>query len=159
MGKFSFLNVLLRPKSCGSIRLASSDHNDHLQCDLGTLSNSEDWDVLRSAMRLSLALVKNMTEAGYPMSEYRVPSSSSNSDLDNFIKEWGRTTYHYSSTCRMAPEDDSIPGVVDDRLRVHGVVGLRVADSSIFPQIPATHLQAPAAMVAEKCAKMIMSDD
>lgn len=84
-----------------------------------------------------------------------MPASTSDADLDAFIKEWGRTTYHYSSSCRMAPEDDTIPGVVNDELQVHGVRGLRVADSSIFPQIPATHLQAPSVMVAEKCAELI----
>jgi choline dehydrogenase len=55
----------------------------------------------------------------------------------------------------MAPEDDVRPGVVDDELRVHGVEGLRIADASIFPDVIATHLQAPVVMVAEKCADMI----
>ena len=97
-----------------------------------------------------------MKEDGYQISDYRVPLSESDSDLDAFITEHGATTYHYSSTCRMAPEHEPFPGVVDDELRVHGVEGLRVADSSIFPQIVATHLQAPTVMVAEKCADLIL---
>ncbi|KZO97716.1 GMC oxidoreductase, partial [Calocera viscosa TUFC12733] len=64
---------------------------------------------------------------------------------------------HYSSTCRMAPEegDPDGPGVVDDELRVHGVESLRVADASIFPKILSVHLQAPVVMVGEKCPDMI----
>ena len=56
----------------------------------------------------------------------------------------------------MAPEDDpEFPGVVDDVLRVHGINALRVADSSIFPRVPAAHTQAPAVMVGMKCAGII----
>ncbi len=56
----------------------------------------------------------------------------------------------------MAPEHDPMGGgVVDDELKVYGVTNLRVADSSIFPWIPATHLQAPTVAVAEKCADML----
>ena len=51
----------------------------------------------------------------------------------------------------MSPETNATPGVVDDELRSHGVQGLRVVDASVFPIIPATYLQAPAVMVAEKC--------
>jgi choline dehydrogenase len=58
----------------------------------------------------------------------------------------------------MAPENDSArPGVVDDELRVHGVTGLRIADSSVFPRAPSAHPMAPVTMVAEKCADMILS--
>ncbi|KAH8108860.1 alcohol oxidase [Phellopilus nigrolimitatus] len=154
-GVFGFLNVLLRPQSTGTIRLASSNPNDPLQCELGTLAAPEDWKVLRASLRLSLALAKQMRKDGYPMTDYRVPASDSDADLDAYIKKWVRTTYHYSSSCRMAPENDPAPGVVDDDLRVHGVRSLRVADSSIFPQILATHLQAPSVMVGEKCAELL----
>jgi choline dehydrogenase len=51
-----------------------------------------------------------------------------------------------------------MPGVVDDELRVYGVHGLRVADASVFPSIPATHLQAPVVMVAEKCADFLRAE-
>ncbi|KIJ66623.1 hypothetical protein HYDPIDRAFT_151307 [Hydnomerulius pinastri MD-312] len=64
---------------------------------------------------------------------------------------------HYSSSCRMAPMDDPLPGVVDDELRVHGIANLRIADASIFPTVPSTHPQALVYAVAEKCADMILS--
>jgi len=154
-GKFGTLSVLLRPKSTGSVRIQSSNPSDPLNIDLGTLSNPDDWIVLRTAVRLSAAIVKEMRVLGYPSTDYRVPADDSDAAIDEHIRKYLRSTYHYSSTCRMAPEDDEKPGVVDDELKVHGVQGLRVADSSIFPQIPATHLQAPAVMVAEKCADLI----
>jgi len=147
--------VILRPVSSGTVRLASSDPSDPVICDLGTLSAASDWEIIRTSLRLSLRIAAHMRSNGYPLKDYRVPASASDEDLDAFIEEWGRTTYHYASSCRMAPEDDFIPGVVDDELRVYGVKGLRLADSSIFPQVPATHLQAPTVMVAEKCAELI----
>jgi choline dehydrogenase-like flavoprotein len=154
-GVYSFLNVLLRPVSSGTVRLASSDPNDPVLCDLGTLSASSDLAIIRASLRLTLRLAAHMRSTGYPLKDYRVPASTSDADLGAYIKEWGVTTYHYSSSCRMAPEDGPIPGVVDDELRVHAIKELRVADSSIFPQIPSAHLQAPSVMVAEKCAELI----
>lgn len=85
----------------------------------------------------------------------RVPASESDADVDNYIHSNIRTSYHYSCTCCMAPEDDERPGVVDDELKVYGIKGLRICDASIFPEIVSTHTMAPAAMVAEKCADLI----
>ncbi|KAI5123485.1 hypothetical protein M0805_008855 [Coniferiporia weirii] len=154
-GAYGFLNVLLRPESRGTVRLKSSNPDDPVECDLGMLTASADWEVLRASLRLSMRLAEEIRADGYPMTDYRVPASKNDADLDAYIVKWARTTYHYSSTCRMAPENDPEPGVVDDELRVHGVHNLRVADSSIFPQIITTHLQAPSVMVGEKCAEFL----
>lgn len=99
-----------------------------------------------------------MRDDGYPMTDCHVPASASDADLDIFIKKYVCTTYHYSSTCRMAPEDDPVPGVVDDELRVHGVKRLRIADSSIFPRIVSAHIMAPTLVVAEKCADLLKGE-
>lgn len=154
-GTFSTLGLGLRPKSTGTVRIRSSNPEDPPDIDLGTLSDPSDWPVLRTAIRLSAALMKEMGALGYKAEEYRAPVDDSDAAIDEHIRKYAQTTYHYSSTCRMAPEDDEKPGVVDDELRVYGVKGLRVADTSIFPQILATHLQAPAVMVGEKCAELI----
>jgi choline dehydrogenase-like flavoprotein len=101
-----------------------------------------------------------MRERGYPIVDWpdNCPDSDDDATLDKFIRRRNRTTYHYSSTCRMAPEDDvDGGGAVDNQLRVHGVENLRVADASIFPNVPGTHLQAPTVAVAEKCADMILN--
>ena len=99
-----------------------------------------------------------MRASGYLLEDAVVPKSDSDADIDAHIRRYARTTYHYSSSCRMAPESDEKPGVVDDMLRVHGIKNLRVADCSIFPQIPSCHLQAPAVMLGEKCAELILGD-
>ena len=149
-GAFCYLCTVLRPESFGSVRLASLDPHEYPVSDLGTLSNPNDRIPLRKALRLSLAMSKRLRETGYPFENLRVPASESDADLDLFSQQNIMTTYHYSSTCRMADESDM--GVVDDELRVHGIDGLRIADASIFPAIPACHLQAPVVMVAERCA-------
>ncbi|KAJ7475235.1 GMC oxidoreductase [Mycena galericulata] len=155
-GTFSYLCTMLRPKSHGSVRLVSTNARDQPLCDLGTLSHSDDRVPLRTVLRTALSLGRAVRASGYPLEDLLVPASESDSDLDRFTDENLTTTYHYSSSCRMAEEADL--GVVDDQLRVHGISGLRIADASIFPQIPACHLQAPVVMVAERCAAFLEHD-
>ncbi len=126
---------------------------------MGYLSNPEDLVPLRAGLKCALRIVERMRTSGYEiLSDWAVPRSESDEDLETLIVERGVSSYHYSSTCRMAPEDDGAGGgVVDDELKVHGVCNLRIADTSVFPWIPATHLQAPAVAIAEKCAHMVKS--
>ncbi|KAF9459281.1 GMC oxidoreductase [Collybia nuda] len=156
-GAFSYLCTVLKPKSFGSLRLASSDPRQQPLCDLGTLSDPEDFLPLRKALRLALLLSEKLRNTGYPLQDLSVPHDQSDAILDSFAKENAMSTYHYSSTCRMDTEDRF--GVVDDELRVHGVAGLRIADASVFPQIPACHLQAPVVMVAERCAEFLLKSE
>ena len=161
MGIFSLLASLLRPKSRGSVRLVSSDIRDRPHVDLGFLSDPADFAMARKAVRLALRLGDAIKAQGFPLQGgVAVPESEEGSaGLDDFIRHRSRTTYHYSSTCRMASEHDAqAPGVVDDCLTVYGTSNLRICDSSIFPQIIAAHLQAPVVMVAEKCADLIKAD-
>lgn len=154
-GFFSFICVPLRPKSSGTVRLFSSNAHAHPKVDLGFFTHAADVEVLKKALRLARKLGEKMRVNGYQMEDYLVPTGDSDEELDTFIRQGVRTTYHYASSCRMAPEHDSVPGVVDDELRVHGVSRLRIADASIFPDVVATHLQAPVVMVAEKCADIL----
>ncbi|KZT51673.1 GMC oxidoreductase [Calocera cornea HHB12733] len=159
-GGLSFLTVLATPFSRGSVRLASTDPRERPACDLGFFSDPRDWGVIARGLKLSLAIAAQMRRSGYALRDHCVlPMDAGEDEVRRFVKRQGRTTYHYSSTCRMAPEegdgDGEGPGVVDDELRVHGVRGLRVADASIFPSILSVHLQAPCVMVGEKCADMI----
>jgi len=155
-GIFSFLCILVQPKSTGSVRLNSADPRTRPVVDLGTFTAPEDVVVLRKALKLALALACQMRAEGWNvMQDYELPSCEEDNVLDQFIRGAAQTEFHYSSTCRMAPENGTRPGVVDDELRVHGVEGLRVADASVFPSILATHTQAPVVAVAEKCADMV----
>ncbi|TGO22306.1 hypothetical protein BPAE_0173g00060 [Botrytis paeoniae] len=165
MGMFSILATLAKPKSRGTARLASADPHQRPKVDFGILSNAEDYIVARASVRLSLKLAETMGASGFPLQENitfpedkqaKDAKNDKNEEINKFIRRRIRTIYHYSSSCIMAPAgDDESPGVVDDQLKVHGVKGLRVCDTSRFPQIVSHHLQAPVVMVAEKCADLI----
>lgn len=158
IGVFSLLATLAQPHSRGTVRLQSSDPHVRPKIDFGLLSDPRDVVTSRKAVRFSLEIGRNMKDSGFPILRnltFDEEKKENDKALDDFIRERVRTTYHYASTCRMAPENDPIPGVVDDELRVHGLSNVRVCDTSVFPQITSSHLQAPAVMVAERCADFI----
>ncbi|KAJ7438317.1 alcohol oxidase [Mycena galericulata] len=152
-GVFSFLLCLVQPKSFGFVRLASSDPRARPEVDFGYLTNPDDLIPLRKGIKLALRLGEKVRAQGYPMKDFQVPSSEADNDLDNFIRTHLGTAYHYTSTCRMAREEDG--GVVDDDLKVYGVHGLRVCDASVFPCITSAHTMTPVIAVAERCADLI----
>ena len=84
------------------------------------------------------------------------PAVQSDADLVHDLKQRSGTVYHPSCTCRMGP--DAKTAVVDPRLRVHGVEGLRVCDASVFPNLIAGNTNAPAMMVGWKGASLILAD-
>ncbi|KAG6871964.1 hypothetical protein C0995_014452 [Termitomyces sp. Mi166 len=157
-GVFSLKVGLMRPASRGSVTLASDNPLERPVCDLAFLSNTADYAVMRKGIKLAKRIGEKMRERGANLKDLYMPESESNEHLDAFVRKTARTTYHYGCTCRMAPENDPRPGVVDDDLRVHGISNLRIADCSIIPDMISAHLQAPAAMIAEKCGDMIKVD-
>lgn len=159
-GTFSFLNVLLHPKSKGTVRLSSKDPQAPLLIDPKYLSDYADFAPLRASLKLSLRIVDKMKEQGYALDAYDIPEGEDDDALDKFIRYRNRSTYHYSSTCRMAPTEDAPNGggVVNPKLKVFGINGLRIADSSIFPWVLGAHLQAPTVCVAERCAEIMLQE-
>ncbi|KAJ7642731.1 alcohol oxidase [Mycena polygramma] len=152
-GGLTLFSVLLRPTSMGTVRLTSSDPTLAPAVDPNWLATTHDIAIHRNGVRFALRLKAQMTEQGYPIADHDTPSSNSDHDIDAFVRAKCLSTYHYSSTCRMGPEDAD--GVVDEELKVHGVEGLRLADSSIFPEVLSTHLAAATVAVAEKCAGLL----
>jgi choline dehydrogenase len=73
----------------------------------------------------------------------------------DYARSCGQTAWHTVGTCRMGPARDS---VVDERLRVHGVAKLRVADASIMPSIPSSNTNAPSIMIGERAADFVLAD-
>ncbi|KAJ7080585.1 alcohol oxidase [Mycena belliarum] len=155
-GVFSFLLCNVQPKSLGSVRLASSNPHARPVVELGFLTDSADLIPLRKGVKLALRLADAMRAQGYPMRDFQVPASEADADLDAFARAYLRTSYHYTSSCRMARRADG--GVVDDALRVHGVQRLRVCDASVFPWITSGHTMAPVLAVAEKCADLLKQE-
>jgi choline dehydrogenase len=146
-----------RPTSRGRLQLRSSDPFVHPVIQPNYLSTARDVDQARIGMRLLRALVATSPLADIVVDEL-VPGRQVDGDaalLDDF-RARADTVYHPTSTCIMGP--DPATAVVDARLRVHGVTGLRVADASIFPNITSGNTNAPTVMVAEKAAAMILAD-
>jgi len=152
-GGFSLLAVLLTPESRGTVRLRNTDARASPRIDLNYLSASHDRTRIRHALRLAMRIAESLYAQGYEMEPAETPLANAENDdhaLDRHITDQGCTTYHYSSTC-------AIGLVVDNDLVVRGTRNLRVADASVFPTVPACHLQAPVVAVAEKCANMMLS--
>jgi choline dehydrogenase len=143
IGGFSLLATLHQPKSRSTVRLASSNPHDRPKIDFGILSNAADYKIARTAVRLSLKLGQDIKESGFllgrnltfPEEKQEKDIKNNNTEeIDKYIRQRIRTTYHYACSCRMMSEYDAVPGVVDDELWVHGVSGLGVCDTSVFPR-------------------------
>ncbi|KAI0752883.1 alcohol oxidase [Daedaleopsis nitida] len=157
-GIYTFLLTLVRPISQGTVRLATMNPRARPDVDLGFLTNPEDYVPLRKGVRLIRRIGESVREQGYIFQENRTPQGDRDEDIDRFIRAHIRTCFHFTSTCRMGiAVDGERPSVVDAELKVHGVRGLRVCDTSVFPEIIASHTMAPAVVVAEKCAALMKS--
>ncbi|EIW54978.1 GMC oxidoreductase [Trametes versicolor FP-101664 SS1] len=155
-GVFTLMAAHIRPKSHGSVRLATRNPRTRPDVELGFFSDPADMPTLVKGLRLAMRLAEDMRGQGYPLKGLIVPETLDYDALDAFARKNMRTCYHYTSTCRMGAEDDvEHPGVVDAKLRVHGVRGLRVCDASVFPEIVGAHTMAPVVAVAERCADLM----
>ena len=108
-----------------------------------------------SGMKLMRKLSKTQALREIILSE-KIPGADVESDEDllDFARANAETVFHQCGTCRMG--NNPLNSVVDEKLKVRGVSGLRVADASIFPTIPSGNINAPSIMVGEKAAEMIL---
>ena len=146
----------LRPTSRGHVRIKSPDPLAHPAIRLNYLSTPEDQRVAVDGMRFTRRIMAARALARYAPEEWRPgPAVESDADLLHAAGDLGTTIFHPVGTCRMGPDPMA---VVDDRLRVHGVDGLRVIDASVMPRITSGNTNAPTVMIAEKGAEMIRDD-
>ncbi len=146
-----------RPTSRGEIMIRSADPFEPPRIVANALSTEHDVAEFLDAVKFLRAIAAEPPLAGLMKRELRPGSAvQSDEDLIADIRLRSGTVYHPASTCRMGPDPAS--SVVDPRLRVHGVAGLRVCDASIFPSLMAGNTNAAAMMVGWKGAEMIVED-
>ena len=145
----------LRPTSRGEVRPISPEPGAPPAIRPNYLSTDEDRRVAAESIRLTRRIAGAPALAAYSPSEYRPGAGlRSEAELVRAAGDIGTTIFHPVGTCRMGPAGDR-QAVVDDRLRVRGVAGLRIADASIMPAITSGNTNAPVIMIAEKAADLI----
>jgi choline dehydrogenase len=145
-----------RPDSRGSIHIKSAIPGTEPAIRPNFLSAQTDRDATVAGMQIARKIVSHPSMARYIAFENNPGDKVQSYDewLD-FARRTGQTTYHVIGTCKMGNDPMA---VVDDRLRVHGIAGLRVIDASIMPTVTSGNTNAPTIMVAEKGADMIRQD-
>lgn len=146
-----------RPTSRGHLQIISADPFEYPSIQPNYLSTQLDIDEAIAGNRMLRAIAQTAPLSDI-ITEELVPGAHLQGDealLEDF-RNRADTVYHPSCTCMMGP--DPATSVVDARLRVHGVQGLRVVDASVFPTITSGNINAPTVMVAEKGAAMILED-
>ena len=149
----------MRSKSRGRVQLTSADPSAKPSILFNYMAHEDDWTEFRHAIRLAREIFAQPAFDRFRGREIAPGSQAqSDADLDAFIIEHAESAYHPCGTCRMGSADDPL-AVVDPELRVIGLENLRVADSSIFPQITNGNLNAPSIMTGEKASDLLLGRD
>jgi choline dehydrogenase len=146
----------LRPESRGTIAIRSPDASIYPDISPNYLSTPTDQNITVAGMKLSRRICSSAAMAPF-VDEELLPGPQVQDDaaLLQCAREIGQTIYHPVGTCKMGSDAQA---VVDERLRVRGIDGLRVVDASIMPAITSGNTNAPTIMIAEKAADMILDD-
>ena len=146
----------LRPESRGHIHIDSPNSQDYPKIVPNYLSATADQLCAVRGVKFARAMTETSALKPFIVREH-VPDNNPQTDeeLLDTARNCAQTIYHPTSTCKMGNDPDA---VVDDRLRVHGVAGLRVADASIMPTLISGNTNAPAIMIGEKVSDMILED-
>jgi choline dehydrogenase len=146
----------MRSKSRGSVTLRSGNPTDAPVIRFNYMSDPSDWEDFRTCIRLTREIFGQEAFKPYLKAELQPgPKVQTDTELDDFLREHVESAYHPCGTCRMGRASDPL-AVVDPECRVIGVEGLRVADSSIFPQVTNGNLNGPSIMTGEKAADHIL---
>lgn len=153
---YCLYSVLLRPKSRGTVSLAGPDLTAAPIIDPQFYSSGDDMEVMLRGLKEARRIVHAQSFQKYQPTELAPGAGAqSDADLEQYVRNNGSTIYHPVGTCKMG--NDTM-AVVDHRLRVKGISGLRVVDASIMPTICGGNTNAPTIMIGEKAADMIKDD-
>ncbi|WP_371808266.1 GMC family oxidoreductase [Ruegeria sp. HKCCA5491] len=156
---FGFTSTVcqLRPESRGQILLNGPDPATYPKIHPNYLSTETDCRTLVEGIRIARTIAAQSPLASHIASEF-LPGSAIESDDYDAMLDWARghavTIFHPSRTCKMGPGPDA---VVDAKLKLHGIAGLRVVDCSIMPELTSGNTNAPTIMIAEKASRMILA--
>lgn len=147
---------LLQPFSTGSVQLASADPADSVLIHPRLLSDERDLMPLVKGIRIMRTLFHTEPFASRLKAELMPgPQCVSDDELIDYLREQAQSMYHPVGTCKMGTD---AMAVVDHRLRVRGLRGLRIADASVMPRVPSGNTNAPVIMIADKAAAMMEED-
>ncbi|MFL4970013.1 MAG: GMC family oxidoreductase, partial [Xanthobacteraceae bacterium] len=149
----------LQPTSRGTVRIRSAEPSEAPAIAPNYLATDEDREVAADAIRTTRRLMRQPALAPYHPQEY-LPGPSVGDDDASLAKaagDIGTTIFHPVGTAKMGTANDP-SAVVDERLRLYGIAGLRVVDASVMPTITSGNTNTPTAMIAEKGATMILED-
>ena len=154
----TFTSCLLRPKARGSVKLRSANPDDQPLVNCNFFGDSDDLRLTIASMKFARKILETEPFKS-KIAEELLPGKALESDeaLARFCGQTVKTNYHPSGSLRMGPENDPM-SVLDSRLRVRGVEGLRVIDCSIIPLIPSGNTNAPAMAIGSKAASLIAED-
>ena len=145
-----------KPKSRGSVTIASADPTQPPKIVFNYLEHQDDIEGFRACVRLTREIIEQPAFNQFRGEEIQ-PGQQVQTDeqIDAFVRQAVESAYHPSCSCKMGEDDMA---VVNSNTQVHGIQSLRVVDSSIFPTIPNGNLNAPTIMVAEKAADIILGN-
>ncbi|PSL07444.1 GMC family oxidoreductase [Cecembia rubra] len=147
--------ILIRPESRGFVGLRSSDALDAPLIQPNFLSDKRDLEVLKNGLLKAKDVLESKHFFKYHQGKIAFPYKFDEESLEEHIKKSLETLYHPVGTCKMGKDKMA---VVDNRLKVHGIENLRVADASIMPSIISGNTNAACIMIGEKSAAMILED-
>mgnify|MGYP006271671231 CR=1 FL=1 len=146
----------MRPESKGHIHITASDPRKPPAINFNFLSSPVDAEITVRAVRIAKAIMTAPAMAPMKVTELAPgPDVVSDDEIVDWVKSAAETTYHPVGTCKMGQDPMA---VVDHRLRVRGIAGLRVADASIMPTLTSGNTNAPSIMIGEKAADMVLAD-
>ncbi len=149
---------VLRPMSRGRVSLSGPAATDPPRIEAGLFSDRRDLETLRDAMKLIRRIFAQPAFDAYRGAELAPGADvATDADIEAHLRETALTAYHPAGTCRMGT-DAAAGDVVDARLRVFGVPGLRVVDASVMPSLTSGNTHAPVMMIAEKASDLIRED-